>query len=131
MSNYGRRGLGCGRPAELYHQAHEEAVASWRALLTGRWSLVDHFDEDGKRYVVAVRNDAAQVPCSAALSSAEGRTLTSLASGCSAKVAADELGVAVSTIAARLASARRKLGFRTRVETIRFWRGLSRAQEAA
>src|SRR5262249_28163985 len=34
----------------------EEAIALWRALWSGRWSLVDHFDHDGRRFLVAHRN---------------------------------------------------------------------------
>lgn len=101
-------------------QSPEEAVASWRALVAGQWAIVDHFDHDGRRYLVAVRNDE---PRRCPLSVAEKQTLTLLARGYSSKLAAIELGVAPSTIATRLASARRKLGTRTRVETIRVWKG--------
>jgi DNA-binding CsgD family transcriptional regulator len=101
-------------------QSPEEAVASWRALVAGRWAVVDHFDHDGRRYLVAVRSDESP---RAALSVVEKQTLTLLARGCSSKLAAYQLGVAPSTIATRLASARRKLGTKTRVETIRIWKG--------
>jgi len=37
----------------------EEALELWRALVDGRWSLVDHYESDGKRWVVARRNDVA------------------------------------------------------------------------
>jgi len=33
------------------------AMENWRGLVDGRWSLVDRFDSDGKRFVVAVKND--------------------------------------------------------------------------
>ncbi len=33
------------------------AVAAWRALTACRWSLVDQFESDGRRYVVAHRNE--------------------------------------------------------------------------
>ncbi|MFW6051367.1 MAG: response regulator transcription factor [Myxococcota bacterium] len=35
----------------------EEALALWRGLVRGRWSLVDRFESDGRRYVIAHRND--------------------------------------------------------------------------
>jgi DNA-binding NarL/FixJ family response regulator len=35
------------------------ALDNWEALVEGRWSLVDRFDNDGKRYVIAVINDPA------------------------------------------------------------------------
>jgi hypothetical protein len=34
----------------------EEALSLWDALLDGRWSLVDHVDSDGRRFVLARRN---------------------------------------------------------------------------
>jgi hypothetical protein len=36
----------------------ERAMALWQAMVAGRWSLLDHFDSDGRRFVVAHRNDA-------------------------------------------------------------------------
>ena len=44
---------------ELRRRDPEEAISAWNALAFGRWSLVDHFDHDGKRYLIARRNDAA------------------------------------------------------------------------
>ena len=35
----------------------DEALAMWEGLVAGRWSLVDHFDSDGRRYLMAHRND--------------------------------------------------------------------------
>src|SRR5262249_38065861 len=34
-----------------------EALELWGGLVAGRWSLVDHFERSGRRYVVARRND--------------------------------------------------------------------------
>jgi hypothetical protein len=34
-----------------------QALDLWRGLVDGRWSLVDHFDERGRRFLVARRND--------------------------------------------------------------------------
>src|SRR5438309_493674 len=28
------------------------AVEAWKALVSGRWTLLDHFDHNGKRYIV-------------------------------------------------------------------------------
>lgn len=35
----------------------EAALQAWQGLVEGRWSLVDHLDSDGKRFVVAHRNE--------------------------------------------------------------------------
>src|SRR5512143_2854719 len=34
----------------------DEALQLWRGLVDGTWSLVDHHDTDGKRYLLARRN---------------------------------------------------------------------------
>jgi hypothetical protein len=35
----------------------DEALELWRGLAAGRWSLVDQFDSDGRRYIVARKNE--------------------------------------------------------------------------
>ncbi len=35
----------------------ERTLPLWQGLVEGRWSLVDRFDSDGKRFVIAVKND--------------------------------------------------------------------------
>ena len=35
----------------------DQALTIWEGLVAGRWSLVDRFESDGKRYVVARAND--------------------------------------------------------------------------
>jgi DNA-binding NarL/FixJ family response regulator len=37
----------------------DAAMESWEGLVDGRWSLVDRFDTDGKRFIIAVKNDPA------------------------------------------------------------------------
>ena len=41
----------------LRRQDADDALATWEALVAGRWSLVDRFESDGRRYLVAHRND--------------------------------------------------------------------------
>jgi DNA-binding CsgD family transcriptional regulator len=91
----------------------EGAVASWQVLFSGRWSLVDHFDRDGKRYFVARRNDP-EVAAPAALTLRERQVVGFAALGHPNKVIAYELGLSVSTVASHLASASRKLGVSSR-----------------
>jgi DNA-binding CsgD family transcriptional regulator len=85
-----------------------EAVAIWHALVAGRWSLVDHFDSDGRRFVLAHRNDAS-VPDARGLTVRERQVLAYAALGHSNKVTAYELGLSTSTVASHLAHARAKL----------------------
>ncbi len=35
----------------------DAAMYAWEGLVQGRWSLVDHFDTDRRRFVVAIKND--------------------------------------------------------------------------
>jgi DNA-binding CsgD family transcriptional regulator len=94
-----------------------EAVELWHALVSGRWSLVDHVEADGRRFVLARRNEP-HVYDPKALSRAEGQVTAFAIQGHSNKHIAYLLGIAPSTVAAHLASARRKLGVRTQSELV-------------
>ncbi|HEX8950720.1 MAG TPA: hypothetical protein VF945_02690, partial [Polyangia bacterium] len=37
----------------------DAATDAWKGLVDARWTLIDHFDSDGKRFLVATRNDVA------------------------------------------------------------------------
>jgi DNA-binding CsgD family transcriptional regulator len=87
----------------------ERAAEIWQALVAGRWSLLDHFDSDGRRFVVAHRNDAG-VPDARGLTRRECQVLAHVVLGQSNKMVAYELGLSASTVAGHLASARTKLG---------------------
>jgi len=93
----------------------EQAVEFWRALVLGRWSLVDHTDSDGKRFLLA-RKNAPHVREPAALTEDERRAAALFALLGSVKLVAYELGLAPSTISQELKSASRKLGCRDRAE---------------
>ena len=95
----------------------EGALALWRALVEGRWSLVERFESDGRRIMVARRNDPAS-RASRALSEHERKVVALLALGHSLKVCAYELGRAESTISEMAHSAMRKLRVRTRAELV-------------
>jgi len=86
----------------------ERAMALWQAMVAGRWSLLDHFDSDGRRFVVAHRNDAG-VPDMRGLSWRERQVAAHAALGHSNKVIAYELGLSASSVSEHLASARAKL----------------------
>jgi DNA-binding NarL/FixJ family response regulator len=93
------------------------ALAIWRALVAGRWSLVDHFDRDGRRYFLARRNDpSARGPD--LLTRRERQVAGFAALGHSNKLIAYELGLSPSTIAAHLLVAAAKLGVRSRTALI-------------
>jgi DNA-binding CsgD family transcriptional regulator len=100
----------------------DEAVSLWRALVRGEWSLVDRFDSDGRRFVVARRNAPVHETDVGALTTREARAAELLARGYANKLIAYELGLAPSTVAGLLASACRKLGAGSSLELVRLLR---------
>jgi DNA-binding CsgD family transcriptional regulator len=87
----------------------ERATGGWRVLVDARWTVLDSFEQDGKRFVVATRNqlEAAPPPL---LSDREQQVLAWAAMGHSNKEIAYELGLSASTVRVLIARAGRKLG---------------------
>jgi len=102
----------------------EEALAIWRALFDGRWSIIERTESDGKRLLLARRN-APGFRDPKAVAPGERDVLVYAARGLSNKYIGYLLGVATSTVATRLASALRKLGLTTRREAIAMLGGVS------
>src|SRR3569623_1364190 len=92
----------------------------WNALVAGRWSLVDHFDRDGRRFLIARRNDP-EVGKRAALSLKARQAVGYASLGHANKLIAYHLGISTSAVAKRLASAGQKLRVRSRAELIQLW----------
>jgi DNA-binding CsgD family transcriptional regulator len=95
----------------------EGALELWSALVSGRWSLVDRFDSDGRRLLVARRNEPA-AEAALALSAREADVVRLVAMGHGNKLIAYELGITPASVASHLANAMAKLGVTTRVELI-------------
>lgn len=93
----------------------DEALGLWRALCAGRWTLLDRFDADGRRFVVACENEL-PVRAPRALSDRERQVALLAAMGRSNAEIGYELGLEVSTIATLLSRALHKLGLAGRVE---------------
>ena len=91
------------------------ALEAWTALVAGRWSLVECFVNEGRRFLVVRRNDP---PGSFALTRRERQVVAYRARGYSLKLIAYELGLTASTISTHMASARTKLGFRSNVNLV-------------
>ncbi len=102
----------------------DAAIEAWRSLTAGRWTVLDHFDRDGRRYFIA-RPNAPEVPANGALSERERQVLGALALGHSNKLIAYELGLHPSTVSNHLATAARKLGLSSRIELARHARSLA------
>lgn len=95
----------------------ERALALWRGLVSGQWSLVDHFDHDGRRYVFARRN-APEVRPWHSLTERESQVLAFVAQGQTHKIIAYQLGLSPSAVGESLLRARRKLGARSRLDLV-------------
>lgn len=93
------------------------ALELWQGLLLGRWSLVDHFDTDGRRFLVARRNDP-DVPAPSQLTRRQAQVAFYAALGFANKQIGYVLGLAETTVATHLALALQKLGLTTREELI-------------
>lgn len=94
-----------------------DAMHAWTALVEGKWSMIDCFDSDGKRFIVARRNDP-RIPSQLALSEQEGQIIAYARLGHGMKLIAYELGLPLSTVAVLLERGMKKLGLRSRQELV-------------
>ncbi len=111
------RAIGTARGA-LRNDDPERAMELWQGLVSGRWSMVDHFESDGRRYLVARRNEPMGLPLPG-LSSRERQVLAYVAMGRSNKHVAYTLGLTPSTVSDHLTSAFAKLGIAGREDLLR------------
>ncbi len=95
-----------------------EALALWQSLVSARWTLADHFDHDGRRYLVAHRNAPAPLELPN-LSSREAIVAGYVALGHSNKLIAYELGISLASVSVYVRRVRTKLGAGSRVELVR------------
>ena len=87
----------------------DAALEAWKGLVAGRWSLVDHIDTDGKRFIVARRNDPdAHGP--GGLTLRERQVMSARARGLSLKLIAYDLGLSIATVCKSLQGGMAKLG---------------------
>jgi DNA-binding CsgD family transcriptional regulator len=102
----------------------EISLSLWRSLVSERWTLVDTYERDGKRYVLARRNDV-RFPRPDALSPRERQALSFAVLGDSNKLIAYELGISASTVGVLLHRAAQKLACRSRAELLARFRALA------
>ena len=95
----------------------EGALDVWRGLVAGRWSLLDHFESDGRRYVVARHNEP-RLRDPRALTLRQRQVVGYVALGHANKLVAYALGVSQSDVSTHLAGAMRKLGVPRRTQLI-------------
>ena len=100
----------------------DRALAVWRGLLDGRWSLVDHLESDGKRLLVALRN-APRLERRADLTPRERQVTALVALGHRDKEIVYALGLSPAAVSSALHRAKAKLGVTTRSVLAAAWRG--------
>ena len=93
------------------------AVEAWRGLVDGRWSLVEHFDSDGRRFLVARKNDPDTLGPSA-VSLRERQVLLRRARGLPLKLISYDLGLSIGAVSKTLRSGMSKLGLSHEAEMI-------------
>jgi DNA-binding CsgD family transcriptional regulator len=99
----------------------DAALAFWQGLVSGRWSLVDRFDSDGRRYLIARKNDP-EVAAAMTLTSRETQVVKYAALGHPNKLVAYELGLSESSVSECMKRARAKLGVGSRAELVQLLR---------
>ena len=98
----------------------DRALAAWEGLVQGRWSLVDHFDSDGRRFVLALKNDP-RYPDPRGLTMRERQVAEFLGQGHSGKEISYMLGVTRAAVTNCTARAVRKLGLSSLAELAAFF----------
>ena len=98
----------------------DAAMKIWEGLVQGRWSLVDYFDRDQRRFVVAIKNDPAY-PDPRGLTRRERQVAEFVGLGQSSKEISYTLGVSYSAVTNCTAMAQKKLGLASRVELAAFF----------
>ena len=75
----------------------DRALEGWEGLVQGRWSLVDHFDSDGRRFVLAIKNDP-RFPDPRGLTLRERQVAEFIGQGHSGKEISYMLGISPSAV---------------------------------
>lgn len=99
-------------------RAGRSALEHWHPLTGARWTLLDSFEEGGRRYVVA-RENQAHVDGLAELTDRERQIVLHAALGLTNKHIAYALGISDTTVRVLMARAANRLGLRTRRELLR------------
>jgi DNA-binding NarL/FixJ family response regulator len=93
------------------------ALNRWHPLTSARWTLVDSFQEGGRRYVVA-RENQAETQCFAALTDRERQIVVHAALGLTNKQIAYALGISDATVRVLMARAAGRLGVNSRKQLL-------------
>lgn len=106
-----------------------QALAAWQDLVCGRWSLVDWFDSDGRRFVVAIPNTLGDED-PRGLTKREQRVVELAAKGKTGKFISCDFGISRQRVSYLLTSAMRKLGVKTQAQLVLKMRTFKKASLA-
>jgi len=98
----------------------DRALTAWEGLVQGRWSLVDHFESDGRRFVLAIKNDP-KFPDPRGLTLRERQVAEFIGQGHSGKEISYMLGISASAVTNSTTRAARKLGLSSLTELATFF----------
>lgn len=101
----------------------EAALELWHGLVRGRWSLIDWFDTDGRRFVLAKPN-APHLGDPRGLSEPELQVVTYAARGESSKLIGYRFGLSPQRVSVLRRSAMQKLRAKTHAQLVEKMRGL-------
>lgn len=93
----------------------ERALELWRGLVAGQWSLVDHWEQAGRRYVAAYPNRLG-LRDPRGLTATEQSVLRYLALGATNKELGYTLGLSEKTVSNCVSQILKKLGLKSRVD---------------
>jgi DNA-binding CsgD family transcriptional regulator len=93
------------------------ALDLWRPLNQARWTLVDSFEENGRRYIVA-RENQAEARSFSDLTDRERQIVVHASLGMTNKQIAYALGISDATVRVLMARAAKRFGVRSRKELL-------------
>lgn len=93
---------------------------SWEGLVEGRWSLVDQYDTDGRRFMIAVKNDP-EFPDPRGLTMRERQVAEFVGIGQMNKQISYTLGISQSPVSNCTVNAQQKSGLASRTELATFF----------
>lgn len=108
----------------------DQVLAAWSALVDGRYTILDRFDTDGRRYVVAHENPP-NVRDPRGLTQTEAAVASWARRGHAQKLIAYELGLSLGTVSGLLGRVFAKLGVKTRAELVERLESASKASRVA
>ena len=95
----------------------QRALELWRALVRGRWSTIDWFDTDGRRYVIGVPNEPG-LDDSRGLTDREMQVVSYVRVGLTNKMISYHLGLSQGRVSGLLSCAMHKLGLQNRAQLV-------------